>query len=125
MKPHYLILAGAMLAMAPSASGAGTDKPIIEFHTTLYELNGVENAFHITLGTTEKSVYDIDFGFGPTEVEVEPAVFSSEDGDIKGTVISGSVNKDGMVRIYGDPAKIDYIDMEGCYITSRQRPLSS
>ncbi len=122
MKPHYLILAGAMLAMAPSASGAGTDKPIIEFHTTLYELNGVENAFHITLGTTEKSVYDIDFGFGPTEVEVEPAVFSSEDGDIKGTVISGSVNKDGMVRIYGDPAKIDYIDMEGCYITDISFP---
>lgn len=122
MQSFKLILAGALLATALPASAAENETPIIEFHTSVYDLTGVSNAFHFTLGTVKTDYYDIDFGFGTTEVEIGPAVYDPESKTIQGTVITGSVNADGVVKIYGDPANIDYIDMEGCYITDISFP---
>lgn len=111
-----------MLAGTLPAVAAGPETPIIEFRTSLYELNGESNSFHFTLGTKSTAYYDIDCGFGTQEYEIEPAVFDSSTQSIKGTVVTASVNRDGYVRIYGDPANIDYIDMDGCYITDISMP---
>ncbi len=123
MKFSNILLAGAIfLATAPSTTAAQSEQPILEFHTTLYELHGEQNAFHFYLGTKTKDYYDIDCGFGTQEYEIEPAVFDGESQGLAGTVITGTVNKDGWVKVYGDPANIDYINLDGCYINEIRFP---
>ncbi len=109
----------ASLLLAPGAfpaAAAEQEEPIITFHTTVYENTEEENAFHIVLGATEETWIDIDFGFGLEEQKVGMAVFNPETKEIEGTFISGSVSKEGIVKIYGDPKLIDYLDVQGCYI---------
>lgn len=111
-----------LAAAAPTLAAADPGQPIVTFKTTLFDDHGTQNAFHFMMGATEKSYFDIDFGFGPLEVEVGVANFTStgeeEEGiGMTGTTITGSVSEEGIVRIYGDPSKIDYLDLEGLYIT--------
>lgn len=114
-----LALAGAV---ACGMLGAQAEEPIITFHTNVYDNVGETNAFHFYLGATESTYFDIDCGFGTFETEVGVASFDSEAGGIAGTAISCTVSSEGMVRIYGDASKIDYIDMEGCYISDISFP---
>ncbi len=93
------------------------ETPIMTFKTILYENAGAENAFHFHIGAKSNTYIDIDFGFGKTEVEVEPAVFDQTTSAIQGTTIDGSVGADGIVKVYGDASLIDYLDLEGVYIT--------
>ena len=68
-----------------SARAAEDEEPII----TLFSDAQKEGAggFGITLGTdTQPAYFDIDFGFGKEEVEVQP--WTVEDGSIKGTYLS-------------------------------------
>lgn len=113
----YAVGTVALSLAAISPMHAQTDTPIIEFHTQIYEMFGADHSFHIVLGAVDKerTYVDIDFGFGPTEYQIEVADYSSEDGGIKGTSISGKVSSEGIVRVYGDPLSIDYFDMEGIY----------
>lgn len=106
-------LAGVALI---GAGQAWADEPIVTFHTNIYETYGPTNSFHITLGATEDTYVDIDYGFGLTEEEVGRADFDSDAGEMTGTAISITVSDKGMVKIYGDATKIDYVDFEGCYI---------
>lgn len=109
-----VMLAGSVF-VSPDVS-AQSEQPIIEFHTTIYETKGAQNEFSIRLGTTEKDYFDIDCGFGTEEVEIGPAVFDSESSAVNATTISCTVNEKGVVKIYGDASKIDYVDLEGCFI---------
>ncbi len=106
----------ALLAGMPLAAQE-SETPIITFKTTLYENAGAENAFHFYIGAKTKTYVDVDFGFGPIETEVDVANFSSTEGGIVGTTVTGSVGPDGTVKVYGDPLMIDYLDLEGVYIT--------
>lgn len=103
-----------MLASFPAIAQT-SQEPIITFRTTLYDSHGTGNAFHFVIGSTETTYIDVDCGYGPTEEIVEMAIPDS-DGSIKGTTITGSVSKDGVVKIYGDASKIDYLNLEGVYI---------
>lgn len=107
----------AMFAAAPSATAqqAG-EQPIITLKTNIYDTYGAENSFHIVLGSTETDYFDVDCGFGMVEAEVSPWVFDTESQAISGTSIQCRVSEEGLVKIYGDPTKIDYIDCEGCYL---------
>lgn len=92
-------------------------EPIITFKTNIYNTYGAENAFYIQLGATETDYYDVDCGYGPSEYEIEPAYFSNESSALVGTQVACSVPAgDGIVKIYGDASKIDYIMARGCYI---------
>ncbi len=122
MNTKYMLLCAAMLISSSSAMATRDDTPIIEFKTTLYEQAAEQNSFQFTLGTIVKDYYDIDCGFGLEEYEIEPAVFDSESQSIQGTVVTASVSKDGCVRIYGDPENIDYIEIDGCYLTDISFP---
>ncbi|MDE6391708.1 MAG: hypothetical protein K2L59_00360 [Muribaculaceae bacterium] len=113
-KLRRLCAATAIALLTGAAQAAET--PIIEFHTTIYENTETENAFHFVIGATEDIIIDIDCGYGSYEGYVSQAVFNPETGTIDGTVIDGSVSKEGIVRIYGDASKIDYLDLNGVYI---------
>lgn len=108
-------LGAAAVALALSAT-AFAETPIIEFHTTLYDNAEVENAFHFVIGATEDIYLDVDCGYGLTELEVSKAYFDLETGEIVGSTFTGSVNAEGIVRVYGDASKIDYLDLNGVYI---------
>lgn len=119
----HKLTAGVFVSMVISSgafSGAmaqnGAEEPIITFKTNIYDTYGAENRFHITLGSTETDYFDVDCGFGLVEAEVAPWVFDEESQSIVGTHVQCRVSQDGLVKIYGDPTKIDYIDFEGCYI---------
>lgn len=120
-----------MLRLAPAlislfagmpVTAAESETPIITFKTTLYENAGAENAFHFYVGATEKTYIDVDFGFGPVEVEVDQASFDSSTSAIKATTVTGSVGPEGTVKIYGDASLIDYLDLEGIYATELNMP---
>ncbi len=110
--------ASLMMATAALTAAAQTgEAPIITFKTNLYAQAGESNAFHFYIGSSEDIYVDVDFGFGPMEAEVSQAVFDPEASGIQGSMISGSVSSEGIVKIYGDASKIDYLDLEGLYIT--------
>ncbi len=106
---------GAIMALS-SFTAAAEDTPMITFKTNIYDTYGASNSFHIVMGATEDTYFDIDYGFGTEEVAVGQAVFDEETQAIKGTSFSMSVAADGIVKIYGDPKLLDYFDAEGCYI---------
>lgn len=108
--------AAGLLWCAQPAAAQTAEEPIITFRTNIYDTYGAGNSFHIVLGATEKDYYDVDCGFGPVEVEVDVATFDTSTSSVSATWIPLVVNEDGIVKIYGDASKIDYIDCEGCYI---------
>lgn len=122
MNHHFRNIAASLLAViccggaCPAALAAEEETPIITFKTNIYDTYGDSNHFGIVLGATEASFYDVDMGFGTEEHEVGMAFFNPETQAIEGTYIGCRVSKDGIVRIYGDASKIDYIYAEGCYI---------
>lgn len=111
----------AILLCSPQADAArkrtrsGDEKPIITIKTDAYNVIGESNNFGISLGATETDWYDIDTGFGMQELEVEP--WQVVDGGIQGTYKSIQVSSEGLIRIYGDPSKIDMIELQGGYVT--------
>lgn len=112
----------AALLTASAATAMAADEPIITFHTNLYDLYGSANVFTFYLGASENTYVDVDCGFGPTETELEMAYYDPDKSQIQGTPITCTVSEEGIVKVYGDASKIDYIDMEGCYISSIEWP---
>lgn len=90
----------------------GDEEPIVILRTNAAKEGAL--GFGLTLGTASKTeYYEIDFGFGPEEVEVEP--WSIVDGAIKGTYIACSPCEE--VRIYGDPSQLSMFSAPGAYLT--------
>lgn len=110
------LAASLFMAASPQAFAAETEEPIITFKTNIYDTYGDTNHFGIVLGSKEETYFDIDTGFGTEEVKVDVAEFNYETGAVEGTYVGCRVSSDGIVRIYGDPAQIDYLFAEGCYI---------
>ncbi|MDE6695739.1 MAG: hypothetical protein K2K25_02560, partial [Muribaculaceae bacterium] len=91
------------------------ESPIITIKTDVYNIVGPTNSFGIVLGSTETDYFDIDTGFGLQEMEVEP--WTVENGAISGTYKTLQVSEQGLIKIYGDPEKIDMIQLQGGYVT--------
>ena len=102
-----LIAATLLTAAASLPLSAQTQEPMMTFHTQRYDMVGAENVFSIALGAIEDTYVDIDFGFGPVEYKIGSADFDVNTGEINGTIISGQVSEDGIVKIYGNPLAID------------------
>lgn len=111
-------LAGISLAFSlpVMAQESPDNQVILSFHTNIYDNVGAENAFHFELGATEPVYVDVDCGYGLTEMEVGVAGFNN--GELQGSVFSGSVSAAGNVTVYGDPSKIDYVMLEGLYMST-------
>ncbi len=106
----------AMMTAVLCSFAAETEEPIITFKTAIYDLQGSSNSFTIRLGSTETTWIDFDCGATSGEMEIEPATFDTEASAIKATSITCNVDKEGIVKIYGDASLIDYFDGEGAYI---------
>lgn len=91
------------------------EKPIITIKSDAYNVVGPTNSFGIILGSTETDYFDVDAGFGLQEMEVEP--WTIENGAISGTYKTLQVSEEGVIRVYGDPEKIDLIQLQGGYVT--------
>ncbi|GAB6976762.1 hypothetical protein JCM15124A_16690 [Prevotella falsenii] len=104
------------MILNPLAAHAQNEEPIISFHTNMYEKvqgSGVTPSVTFVLGATEnKQIVSIDCGAGEEEFEVDVARLDGEQ-SIKGSVYTGQVSKEGWVKIYGDPTKIDYFNASG------------
>ncbi|MDE6300385.1 MAG: hypothetical protein K2M19_01535 [Muribaculaceae bacterium] len=111
-------LAGLSLAISPaiSAQNSSDSQVILSFHTNIYDNVGEGNAFHFELGATEPMYVDVDCGYGLTEMEVKQATIGSA--GMTGSTFSGTVSAAGNVTVYGDPSKIDYVMLEGLYMSS-------
>lgn len=101
------------VALSATLLQAAAEEPIITFRTNLYDNAGSSNAFHFYMGATQEAYFDVDFGFGPVEQLVGPAPSADQ-----ATTIQGSVGPDGIVKIYGDASLVDYLDLEGLYMTN-------
>lgn len=110
----------ALLAVltASAALTASAQDPIITLHTNLYNIAGAENHFVVYMGMTSDDTVEIDGGYGPTTFNVSQAVYNPTTAAIDASQIVTTVSPEGVVTIYGDASKIDYIDFQGTYITS-------
>ena len=116
-----------LLLMAMSfqmnAQNSESDDPIITIKTNAYKNLGSTNMFSLVLGAIDAgNIIEVDTGFGKEKYEVNPAVYNEEEGSVVGTYIPCCVSSEGLVKIYGDPEKIDYINASGCYIETIEFP---
>jgi len=113
------LLAAAALLTAPAALQAQEESELlVTLQTTLYADDGEDNTFSISLGSTMNEVYfDIDCGFGKEEIAVDVAALDSAQ-EIVSTLFEGKVSKEGIIRIYGDPAQLDYLNASGTSVTN-------
>lgn len=107
---------GALLGLSPKAAA---EEAALSFHTNIYDTYGAENSFSVLLGSTENGVpVEVDCGSGTRkEVELTPVTVDSETGSFGGILINCTVTAEGTVKIYGDPTKIDFVNVSGCYIS--------
>ena len=113
----FALLASALTSGVAAQDSSDLGEPAITIKTNAYATLGATNKFSILIGVTaEKEYYDIDQGFGTEEFEATYATIDSE-GTWHGSVLSCRVSKEGEIKIYGDPEKIDVIKAIGCYIT--------
>lgn len=114
-----LILVALLSAMVPTAFAArraAEDTPIVTLKSSAFEQYGGANKFHLVIGGRAGAYIDVDCGFGPTEVELQPANIAN--GAVQGAMVTCTVSEAGTVKIYGDAADIDYFEAEGCYLRS-------
>lgn len=123
LKLSMMILLMMAVSSPAKAQNDESDEPIITFKTNVYANVGSENQISLVLGTIDEgNIIEVDTGFGREQYEVNPAVYNDLEGRIVGTYIPCTVSSQGIVKIYGDPEKIDYLDASGCYIESIDFP---
>lgn len=119
IKNVVIRLMGALMLIAAyvPASAQTWDEPVITFKTNIYDSYGESNQFSLVIGTVDSLQYiDVDCGYGKVEYVTQQARIDSLS-QIGGTYIECQVSKEGLVKIYGDPAQIDYLNASGCYIS--------
>lgn len=113
-------LCAAALAVAaiPAVGFAQDDEtPIITFRTNIYEELGEANHFSIFLGSTQTTYIEVDAGFGLTEVEINPAYYNADVKEMVASAVPITVSEEGIVKIYGNASKIDYLSITECAMT--------
>ena len=127
--PHNGRFLAALLSLAalPVLSAQAQDThadPIITLHTHRYDTSGgVEEAAQIqfSLMATEPTDVKVDFGNGRIQtftVASNGELGENEEDDTLtgGTLIEGTVGSSGVVRVWGDALKFDYLDVHGSEI---------
>lgn len=99
---------------------AATDEPIFSFRTHRYEVMGEENLVSFSLMPRQglrSTTIEVDFGYGRQSYTVDYDGYIGEEDStetlVGGTMISGSVSAEGLVRVYGVATDIDYLDIHG------------
>ncbi|MCM1108622.1 MAG: hypothetical protein NC388_06155 [Clostridium sp.] len=115
-------LLGALLCIpvASNAQSVEDEEPIIVLKSRVYEASGVSGVFTVLLGGTEEGYIDVDCGIGAEEYELKQATYDSTTGALTGTLITCSATPEGVVKIYGDPTKIDVLSVSGAYLTEAE-----
>lgn len=119
MKKLLFLLSLLMVASAPSALARKRiegEKPIVTLRSAINQVVGQGQSFHLLIGGREGEYIDVDCGYGTTEVQLHPAVV--KDGAVTGTYVTCNVSPEGVVKIYGNAADIDYFEAEGAYLRS-------
>ena len=107
-----------LLCSLPVTALAQEEEPMAVFHTNAYIQNGENNVISILIGSSEKDVtIEVDCGNGRQQYDVLPSTLNSETGTWDGTFITCNVSSQGVVKLYGDPSKIDVLMGDGCYFT--------
>lgn len=109
------------LAVLPSRAQDTSSDPIMTIHTHRYETSGgAEEAAQIqfSLMSTEETPVKVDFGDGHLctfTVTPDGEIGENEqDGTLTGgTTISGTVGPTGLIRVWGDASKFNYLDLHG------------
>ena len=102
----------------PLMATAQDSELLVTIKTDVYNLTGEANHITMNIGTQEKTWLDVDFGIGTEEHEIEPAAYNPETQSVDATAVGGTVTKDGVVKIYGDPSTVfEYFDITGIYAT--------
>ncbi len=108
-----------MMAMTLPIMAQGTGEPMLTIWTNRYAMYGEENNVQFSM-TTRQGKGDVnitvDFGYGQ-----QPFVITDEelgeDADNEvvtgGALVTGSVSSEGVIRVYGDPSDIDFLDVHG------------
>lgn len=114
-KNRLIALALGACALVPSWGQTADEEPSLVFKSNIYD-SGAESHFTFVLGSTEDIYIDVDCGFGKTEYEVGAAIFDEDTQAVAGTIIDCVVGPEGLVKVYGDVSKIDYLFAEGVYM---------
>lgn len=111
------LFAFLLLPTVAMADYDGEGELLFTIYSNLYEEDAEVNIFSMQLGSTSKdgAWVDIDTGYGAEEFEMGYA--SVNDSTIESTLYTGKVSPEGIVRVYGDPKSIDYINASGCGVT--------
>ena len=117
----YAWVIGLLIACGlPLAAQAQSDESyelIMELKTSSYATNGESNSIQFLLGSTEAGVYvDLNCGNGLEEKELEPATYDANSQTWTGSLITCNVSNEDIIRVYGDPSKINLLMADGCYI---------
>lgn len=104
-------IAAFFIATAPQTASAVQGDPIISFHTSAFNPEMVKLLSFGIMSNKTTSI-DVDFGGSITTYEVQPGITTDEV-----TWIQGEIPADGNIKVYGDPEAIDYVDLEGAFIT--------
>lgn len=100
------------------------DEPILTFKTNRFATHGMNNLvqfFMMCKASLQQSEIEVDFGYGRTSYIVTGDGTIVENDSTEtfegGTLIEGSVSSAGTVRIYGNAADFDYLDIHGTEVT--------
>lgn len=120
---RYLLFLLTLLLSVPALAQEPADEPMLTIWTNRYALYGADNSLQISmtaLASVGSTNVEVDFGYGRRKVAVASDGNLSEDGENEvvtgGSVISGSVSPEGVVRVYGNAQDIDYLDCHGSNI---------
>lgn len=117
MKSVIKSLLAVLALLSPFAlAAADTEQPILTFKTVVGQMTGA-SSIHFSIGGTGGGYIDVDCGFGAVEYDLKDANFDSSTGTISATTVTCTVSGAGVVKVYGEADKIDYLDVEGCYIS--------
>ncbi len=113
-------LLSIVLCLPGTALAQTDEEPMMIVKTRVFEASNGAGSITLLLGATEDGYIDVDCGYGPIESEISQAYFDTETNSLKGTFISCNVSSEGVIKIYGDPTKIDVFIASECYLTELQ-----
>ncbi len=105
------------LALATFSLSAFAVEPIITLKTAAYDAAAAGKMISFGLMATEETTVQVDFGPGPVDYKIGPNADATA-----APLVQGVVPADGIIKVYGDASLIDYVDMQGAYVTELTMP---
>lgn len=122
LKTIILAMLTVMSAL-PVFAQTSEEEPMMTIWTNRYETYGKDNNIQIAMTALQRlghTTIEVDFGYGrkPFVISSEGSLSEDQENEVitGGTIVSGSVSKEGVIRFYGNPKSIDYVDCHGSNI---------